>query len=241
MTGIKVFWGWIVGACAVCGGLITALTYGDNILEFKFKLKGLDKIAPLEERLAQLEKRINTPGVTGIEGPRGPQGPPGRQGDSGLQGERGVAGPKGEKGEPGILPQRMAEFERRILALEMQKTAPSPVAPPSDGSTSLEKGSNSEMRKGRNDCLMFLQSFVVKEMQVKKFDKFCSPDESKISYVSHITGAGNVTMTMGEKEYICYAGSICQIPSDPSISYKANRFLTRLVGEYEAVLEFRRR
>ena len=197
--------GVITGCCTVGGIVIGGVAAG---LSYKAKI---DSIDGLQARISLLEARApGGPASAGPEGPRGPEGKPGRQGEAGPQGERGPAGAKGEKGEPGIIPQQVIDYERRIVALEKRQVIAAPrsvgvqVANADPAASGLPMPSG--LRKHSNGCYFITPDAdqVAGTFQVS--DKFCTVDGQPGWSIARIVDDRFMYGPSGSEGNTCYIG-----------------------------------
>ena len=120
-------------------GTVGAIRSRRASLDHREKLVPLDQLellAPLARQVLPEQSvpsgpagRQGEPGPIGAIGPPGPVGVAGRPGPPGPAGAVGASGPAGPQGEPGITPEQVAAFEKRITTLE-QLLAKLVVRPP---------------------------------------------------------------------------------------------------------------
>ena len=181
----------------------------------------------LSQRLAQLENSVaalerTRGGIQGPAGPKGADGPTGPQGERGTSGPAGPIGPQGPKGEQGATAPQVAEFEKKLIAFEKRlQTAASSVAfqiASSDPAQSLQAG----IKRLPNGCISFTPDLMVAKLTVKTYDKFCSDDGRRMTYISKIKNdPGGFFFTTGESQKFCYMRDPCVIPVNETIVFNA--------------------
>jgi len=231
--------GAICTACAAIGGGAIAL-HG-----YQAKLDSIDII---QARVAQLEARpASNAGIVGPPGPKGDKGAPGPDGQPGERGPIGMQGPRGEKGEPGALSaqlekrlQALETLERRLQAVENRSSTnvPSGVQIASaDPTQTVSMG----IKRLSNGCITFTPDLMVTTLKVHVYDKFCSADGKRMTYISDInSGQGLITFMTGDKSYSCYTRNNCVLPANEMIIWTALKINSSLeTSRNTAEMEFR--
>jgi hypothetical protein len=224
--------GKITGICSLCG-----VIGGGGYLASKYQAK-IDGIDALQIRMAQLESRPAAAGGTvGPVGPKGDRGPQGVSGSEGPQGERGPPGPQGPKGDPGAL---SSQLEKRLQAIESRISTNSAAVvqvASVDPTQSLSVG----IKRLASGCITFTPELMVATLTVNVYDKFCSADGRRMSYISEInSGQGWVVFMTGDKPYQCYTRQNCPLPANESIIWTALKINSSLErSRNTAEMEFR--
>lgn len=235
-------WGGIV--CGVCTGVGGAVIYLNG---YKQKIDALEPTR-IEERLSKLETRVPAVNGVGGEGPRGSQGLQGKQGEVGPQGDRGPPGPKGDKGDPGAPMGQLADFERRLAALERRPATTGQQAGQSTQVATADPGAIPAMPAGlrRNDsgCYYFTPDVTAVTGVFGAGDKFCTLDGKTAWTIGRILD-DNFKYGPGLGEgYGCYIGATgrtsCPLHFfNNRMNMSAKRLTMDAAGNVRVEIEFR--